>query len=241
MNKRIYLILLSIVVIFFSCKDTSGEFEEQLFTNTQINIALKDCFTAMLDSTCHALFTVDTLSEKYGYYYYDSKAYRIELPESAKQIIDTLVEYGFSGTIDTLIMHINRAAEQCGNSVKSYWEPVIKGITFPTPFQTLHGEKDAITNYVKTYYQSEFVNTLKNSALKERFNAFNVVLTWNMLQEEYYKITEHYTTIDMLEFSAQQMAIGFFKKMAIEEAAIRTNPELRGVKDGWLYKVFATL
>ncbi|MCL2246026.1 MAG: DUF4197 domain-containing protein [Lentimicrobiaceae bacterium] len=242
MEKRIYLLLLSIVVIFFSCKDDSGNFEEQLFTNTEITRALSKCIEVASDSTLNALCVVDTLFEKHGYYYYDSKAYRIELPTAARQMVDTLTKYGFEEALDTLIFNINRAAEQCGNKIKSdFLNLLIKNISFPNPHQTLHGGNTAITDYVKTTKLNEFISLLNTTLLLPQFNTLNVLQKWNMFQEEYYKITDRYTSIDILSSSSQQVANGFFKKMALQEEAIRKNPDLRGAETDILYKVFKTL
>jgi len=243
MKKRISLILLSVIVIFFSCRDDSRQFEEQLFTNMQITNALRECMTLSIDSTRCTLCVVDTISEEYGYYWYDLQTYRIELPASAQQIIDTLTEHGFEieNTIDSLVKNINRAAEQCEKMVQSYWEPIIKNISFPNPNQTLHGGNNAITNEVKLQYQTDFINTFKTYTLNEQFNALGVTASWNNLQEEYYKITGTYIPIDILDSSVQEMVGGFFKLMALWEEKVRTDPELRGKKDGWLYLVFDTL
>jgi hypothetical protein len=242
MKKRIYLVLLSVIVIFFSCKDDSGRFEEQMFTNEQITFALKDCIKLTSDSTLNALCIVDTIDSKLGYSYLDLQVYRIELPTAAKQITDTLTAYGFGGALDTLVMNINRAAEQCGNKIKSeFLTPLIKNITFPNPNQMLHGGESAITDYVKKTNQTEFIALLKSSVLLEQFNALEITATWNLLQEEYYKITEKYAPVNILDAAAQQMTDGFFKKMALWEAAVRNDPKYRGKESEWLYKVFATL
>jgi hypothetical protein len=241
MKKTIYLILFAVTLLFISCKDDSGKFEEQIFTNDQITFALRECIKVTSDSTLKVLCIVDTLYGIDGYSYHDSKAYRIELPAAA-QFIDTLTKYGFGNAIDTLIMNINKAAEQCGNKIKAdFLEPIIKDITFPNPNQILHGDNTAITDYVKATRQTELIALLKTSVLLEQFNTLKVLSSWNMLQEEYYKITETYISIDILDFSVQQMVTGFFKKMASVEVAVRKNPELRGDAKGWLYLVFKTV
>jgi len=242
MKKRIYLILLSVIVIFFSCKDDSGQFEKQLFTNEQINIALKDCLQLTSDTTLNTLCIVDTVNKKLGYSYYESEAYRIDFPAAAKPLIDTLTAYGFGDAMDTLIININYAAEKCGNKIKSeFLQPLIKKITFQNPYQILHGENSAITNYVKKNNQTEFIALLKNSILLEQFNTLKIISTWNTLQEEYYNITGKYSAIDILDSSTQQMVDGFFKLMGVWEEAVRNDPKLRGKETEWFYRVFATL
>ena len=243
MKKRIYLILLSIVAIFFSCKDDSGQFEEQMFTSAQITAALQECIRITSDSTLNALCISDTLYKKRGYYYFDSdSSYRINLPAAAKQVLDTLDKYGFADADSILTLNINRAAEQCGNKIKSdFLTPLAKDITFPNPNQILRGAGTPLTDYVKQTRQNEFLTLLRTSVLLEQFNALEIISSWNMLQEEYYKITEQYVSIDILSPTSEKMVEGFFKKMAIEEDAVRKNLDRRGPETGWLFRVFAIL
>ena len=242
MKKCIYLLMLSIAVVSFSCRDDSGDFEEQIFTNEQITFALKECITITSDTTLNVLCIVDTLNENQGYYYYKSETYRIKLPTVAKQVIDTLTAHGFGETIDSLTFNINKAAEQCGNRIKAdFVEPMKKSILFSNPNQTLHGGNTAITDYVLATKQTEFVHLLKTSILIGQFNELKVTVLWNMLQDEYFKITETHPSIDILDSSAQQMVDGFFKEMALWEEKVRKNPELYGDEKGWLFKVFKTL
>ena len=238
MKQRIYLILLSIAVIFFSCRDNSGDFEEQIFTNDQINLALRDCIKVTSDTTIQVLCMVDT---PYGYYYYDAESYRIEPPAAAKPIIDTLTAHDFTDVIDSLIFNINKGAEQCGNAITQFWEPIVKDFIFPNPKQTLHGGNTAITDYVKATQQTDLINLMKNYTLKEKLTDLEVFTTWNMLLEEYYKITGVFLNIDLLDSSAQQMVDGFFKEMALWEEKVRKDSKLRGDEKEWLFKVFATL
>jgi hypothetical protein len=236
--------MLSIAVVFFSCRDDSGDFEEQIFTNDQITLALRDCIKVTSDTTINVLCIVDTLEKNIGYYYYSDSIYRIELSAAAKQVIDTLRAYEFENIdeiIDSLTFNINRGAEQCGKAITDFWEPIIKNFSFPNPNKTLHGNSTAITDYVKATQQSELINLMKNYTLKENLTKLGVFTTWTMLLEEYYEITGSLLTIDILDYSVQQMVNGFFKEMALWEEKVRENPELRGKEDGWLYKVFATL
>jgi hypothetical protein len=244
MKKRIYLLLLSVFVLFSSCRDKSNEFIEQLFTNEQISIALRQCITVAGDSTLNALCIVDSLQRVRGFNYYESGAYKIELPVAAAAMIDTLIQYNITDKeeMDVFIFKINNAAERCGNHIKiKFLNPVSSLITFPNPNAVLQGGNTAITNFVKSTRQSEFVSLLVFDILKEQFNADSIITTWNFLQEEYYKKTEIYSSIDILNDASQQLVTQFFKKMASVEDAIRKNPALRGNKEELLFKVFATL
>ena len=240
MKKHIYLSLLAIIVIFFSCKDNS-EFEEQLFTNDEITLALRNCINLTIDTTLNVLCVVDSVNGTHGFYYFDNGTYRIELPAAAKNVVDTLEKYDYKYDILVLIADMNKAAALCGNSIKQFWNPVVKEMFFPNPNFVLRGEKNAITNFVKETKQHEFLSALASSILREQFNDLNIITRWNALQEIYYDITEDYASIDILTPAAQQMSNGFFRKMTLAEEAIRTYPELRGPANGLLYLVFATL
>jgi len=242
MKKRIYLILLSVTVIFFSCKDKKDGFTQQLFTQAEIVAALKQCLETAAFRTCEELCIVDTMNHTKGFTYCDSKSYSLDLPAAAKIVIDTLKTHsGFYNNLDSLLIaDLNRAAERCNTLMRDFWTPTSKSIIFSNPNATLKGGSSAITNFVKQNYQYEFVNLLANSILKEEFNKsdLDLINRWNILQQEYNTITGTYSSIDLLAPAAQQMADGFFKKMALEEATIRKNPDLRGNPSGLFYRVF---
>jgi hypothetical protein len=248
MKKRIYLLLLSVSIIFFSCKDNSGEFVEQLFTDNEISIALSQCIDSAAFYTCNALCVTDTLGEDLGYYYFDSKSYRLELPAAAKIVVDTLIKYGSEAHIDSLkiqtdslVFLMNYAAEQCGNALTGqFWKPLSSSIVFSKPNAILHGDNNAITGFVKQTKQTEFISILVTSILLKQFNALNINNKWNELQKKYTEITGVYSSIDILTPTAQQMVTGFLKKMAIEEEMIRKNPDLWGSPKGIFYRVFET-
>jgi len=240
MEKRIYLLLLSVVFIFSACRDKSDEFVEQLFTDSQITTALNQCADSAVMKTCNALCIVDTTGEeKFGYYYFDSKSYRIDI---VNHIVDTLVAYGYQDQVDSLIFMLNRAAEQCGDKIAQFWASTIKNTTYPKPNLVLHGGNNAITEYLKTTKRSDFVATLV-AYLPVQFTALNVDSTWSQLQYQYFEITGNYSPapFGIITPTVEQMVTGFFKKMAIEEAAIRTTPALQGNPNGLLYRVFSTL
>jgi len=240
MKKRIYLILLSLTVIFFSCQEEKSKFEEQLFTIAEMKTAIRQCITAASDSTLNALCVVDTLTHKHGYYYYSDSTYRIALP---KQMKDTLKKHGFEEDINSLIVDMNRAAEQCGNSIKrAFLTPLDTMLTFSNPYALIHNTNSAaITAYVKENKQMNFFTVLSSSILLEQFKNLNVHAKWNRLQEAYRDITGEQHTIDIVNYAALQMMNGFFKEMGLAEKAIRENSSLRGNKNSMLYRVFATL
>ncbi|MCL2290148.1 MAG: DUF4197 domain-containing protein [Bacteroidetes bacterium] len=241
MKKCTYLLLLAVTVFFCSCEDKPDDYVTQLFTNNQISGALAQCADSTMVRARNVLFVQDTVHQKFGYYYYDGEAYRILPPPEAKNMMDTLEKYGHKERIAALILDMNRAAEKCGDRVAQFWNPIIRQITFSNPNLILHGGDNAITNYIRQTHQNDFISTLVSSTLVEQFNALNVISRWNELQIIYFETTGIHPSVNILTSAAQQVADGLFKRMALEEKAIREDPELRGPKTGWLYRVFETL
>ena len=236
MKKRIYLLLLSVTVFFFSCKDKKNDYTEQLFTNNEISFALRSC----IDST--ASYAIEMLyHDSLGYAHSKSdSSFLLTLPSEAQKVVDTL--RGFETQVKLLIDSLHIAAGKCGKDLKrSFWKPTIDSIKFLAPNAVLRGGENAITNYVKQNYQTQFVAALVNNLLKEQFKELNINTKWNELQDEYRKITGTYSSVDILTPTAQQMVDGFFRKMAEKEAEIRKDPTKRGSPNGLFYKVFATL
>ena len=243
MKKSFYILLLSVSVILFSCRDDSGKFEEQLFTISQMSTAIRQCITISSDSTMNTLCIVDSINQKYGYYYFDENSYRITLPAAAQQVVDTLTEYGFGETIEKLISDINVAAEQCGYNIKrDFFTPFVESTTFSHPYDLIYNDSySAITDYVQSIKQMDFITILSTSILNDQFDDLNINTRWELLLKEYNNITDKYVSIELLPDVSKKMVNGFFTVMSTVEEEIRKNPELRGEKSSMLYLVFATL
>ena len=247
MKKSFYILLLSVSVILFSCRDDSGKFEEQLFTIAQMSTAIRQCITISSDSTMNTLCIADSINQKYGYYYFGDSSYRITLPAAAQQMVDTLTEYGFGETIEKLISDINLAAEQCGNSIKrDFFTPLVESTTFSHPYDLIYNDSySAITDYVKSIKQMDFITVL-SSILNDqfddlKFDDLSIHNRWEQLLKEYANITDKYVSIELLSDVSKKMVNGFFTVMGAVEEEIRKKPELRGEKSSMLYLVFATL
>jgi len=238
MKKCTSLLLLAVSLFFCSCEDKSGDFVKQLFTDNEISVAITQCIDSTMVRTLNVLCIT---GDKLGFYYYTDSAYRIQLPPETNSMVDSLKIYGYEADIDTLILDMNRAAEQCGDNIKRFWNPIVSAITFPNPNLLLRSGNSAITDFVKATRQTEFADALSSYILIEQFNARNVIARWDQLQKIYFEETGEYSSKSILTPVVQQMTNGFFRKMALEEEALRKNPALRGPSTGLLYKVFENL
>jgi len=248
MKKCTSLLLLAVTLFFCSCEDKSGDFVKQLFTDSEISGAITQCIDSTIDRTLNVLCIVDTIQQKRGFSYYDEESYRISLPPEANNVVDTLKKYSdeadieaLTADIEALILDMNRAAEQCGNSIKQFWNPIVSAMAFPNPNLLLRSGNSAITDFVKATRQTEFADALSSYILIEQFNTLNVIARWDDLQKRYFEETGEYASISILIPAVRQMTNGFFRKMAEEEEALRKDPALRGSPTGLLYKVFGNL
>jgi len=237
MKKCTSLLLLAVTLFFCSCEDNSN-YVKQLFTDTQISGAITQCIDSTIVRTLNVLCIT---GDEFGFYYYADSAYRIQLPPETNSMVDSLKIYGYEADIDTLILDMNRAAEQCGDNIKRFWNPIVSAFTFPNPNLLIRGGNSAITEFVKTTRQTDFANALSSSILIEQFNTLNVIARWDDLQKRYFEETGEYSSISILIPAVQQLSDGFFRKMALEEEALRKEPALRGPTTGLLYKVFENL
>ena len=105
----ITLIALFAAVTFFSCKDESGVYAEQLYANGQKENAILACLDACADTALAHLCVTD------GFYSYNDEAYRIDYAPLQNSLFDTLQNHGYGDLVDTLtgVFHLSAAeAEQ---------------------------------------------------------------------------------------------------------------------------------
>lgn len=237
--KKIKLILFSLVaVLFVACTDDTNQYSNQLFTDSELNRAFRQCLTQSADSANSHLCIPN--SEEMGYYNYSEGVYKIGLPTNALFIADTLEVHGLGYLVDTLIRKTNYSAELCGNGLKIYFTELLSTITFPDPYRLLNGNSTAITTYFELINYQSFVSR-SQTLLTVNFAAQGVNDDWQNILNIYFMLTGQVVSVDYLNNAAQTMTNGFIKEMKIEEALIRKDATRRGANSSKLYEVFATI
>lgn len=237
--KKIKLILFSFVAILFvACTDDTNQYSNQLFTDSELNRAFRQCLTQSADSASAHLCIPN--AEEMGYYNYSEGEYKIGLPANALFIADTLEIHGLGYLVDTLIRKTNYAAELCGNSIKIYFTETMSSITFQDPYRLLNGDSMAITNYFEKNYFENFKNRTQ-TLLSVNFATHGVNDDWQNILNIYFMLTGQVVSADFLGNASQIMSKGFIKEMKIEEALIRNDVSRRGATTSKLYEVFATI
>ena len=138
------MILLAAVSLF-SCKDESGDYVEQLYTNSQKEKAIKDCLKASADSALNHLCMPN------GFYTYNEGMYRIDYAPLRNSLFDTLGRHGYGDLSDSLIRYTNRLAESCKAQLAPSFTTAIDTLEIFDYDALINGEIDAITRYFETY------------------------------------------------------------------------------------------
>ena len=141
--KKLKIVCLAMfaAVMFFSCKDTTGDYVEQLYSNTQKEQAIKACLQASADSASAHLFVNN------GFYSYKDAAYRINLTPVQNTLFSVLTDNGYGYLVDSLILNVNRMAESCGGQVTPSLKAAVDSLKILNYDALIKGGDDAITRY----------------------------------------------------------------------------------------------
>ena len=163
----------------------------------------------------------DELSKKGGYF---NSAYKILLPEEARQITDKLkVIPGFTQLENTILEKINAGAEDAALKAKPIFLNAIKQMTFSDALNILMGDKNAATAFLKraTYEQlyKEF-----NPAIVESLDKFGARKLWSDATGKYNSLPFVKKTNPSLDDYVTTEALkGLFSMVEIKERSIRAN------------------
>ena len=217
--KKLSIILgmfLFATVAFFSCKDESGEFVEQLYTNSQKEKAIKSCLKASADSALNPLCAPD------GFYNYNDGMYRINYTPLQNSLFDTLNRHGYGDLSDSLILYTNRLAESCKAQLAPSFTTAIDTLEIFDYDALIKGESGVITKYFETY-QYRFLKSAFQTPVSIRMNLYKVTPTWNDMLQKYAQYTSEPLNFDIQNYVVEKMLDGLLQEMRVEEELIRTD------------------
>ena len=216
--KKLYffcMILLSLMMV--SCKDDSGEFIEQYYTDAQLTSALRTCLTTAKDTALSILCVTDGL--------YGSDTYRIILPDNAdfRTLANALADQNKSDLADTLSLQLNRACEQSGNALSASFNSTISSLTFPDPASLVYSTStDAATAYFRTNCGASMQSSA-TAILAEQMQTAGASSTWSEMQTIYYNATSTHFNYDITSYAATNLLSSIYTEMSKEEKLIRTD------------------
>lgn len=209
------MILLAAVSLF-SCKDESGDYVEQLYTNSQKEKAIKDCLKASADSALNHLCVPN------GFYNYNEGVYRIDYAPLRNSLFDTLGRHGYGDLSDSLIRYTNRLAESCKAQLAPSFTSAIDTLEIFDYDALINGEIDAITKYFETY-KYRFLKSAFQTPVSIRMGIYNVTPVWNEMLQKYSQYTTEPLNFDIQNYVVEKMLDGLLQEMRVEEELIRTD------------------
>lgn len=218
MKKFIILLemILFATIVLCSCKDESGLYVEQLYTNSQKEKAIKDCLKASADTALNHLCATD------GFFNYAGGVYRIDYAPLQNSLFDTLSRNGYGNLVDSLILFSNRLAESCKSQLAPSFSSAIDTLVIFDCDALINGETDAITHYFETYKYADLKSAFQ-TPVSIRMNLFNVTPTWNEMIRIYAQSTPTPLNFDIQNYIVEKMLEGLFQEMRLEEILIRTD------------------
>ena len=232
MFNKLSITLLTLSLSFTAC-DTLQQVAQAglpaILSNEDIGNGLKSALELGIGKGA------DVLSQKGGYF---SSAYKILLPEEARQITDKLKMIpGFNKVEDVVLEKINAGAESAAAKAKPIFVNAIKNMSFNDALGILMGDKNAATDFLKraTYDQlyREFSPVIVSS-----LDEYGARKYWGDAVGTYNKIpfiTKANPSLD--EYVTKQALNGLFSMVESKERDIRGNTNER-ITD-LLKKVFA--
>jgi len=204
------------VVIMFSCKDESGTYVEQLYTNAEKDAAIRECLRTSADSAVKHLCVPD------GFYNYNDAAYRIDFDLLQSSLFDTLENHGYGYLSDTLILRANRLAESCGGQILPTLKTAIDSLIITDYDALVYGSSDAITRYF-TLLGYSFLKTSFQTPVNIRLNLYGVNEVWNEMIQRYTQYTPTPLNFDLPNYIVEEMLDDILVEMSVEEGLIRTD------------------
>lgn len=227
--------LLTLLFLLSSC--TSQQIQSTLNTLMNTPLTTEEIGQGLKEALSKGARTgANALAQNGGYF--NDMAYRILLPEEARQVTDRLrIIPGFTNLEDEIIRKINQGAEDAAKEAAPIFLDAIKRMTIQDAMGILKGDKDAATQYLLRTTRSQLYAKF-NPVIINSLDKFNARKIWSDATTKYNSIPlVQDVDTDLAGYVTNKALDGLFKKVAIEELNIRENLSAR--TSDLLKKVFA--
>ena len=227
---RTFLLILPLML--FGCSDKALQETDYVpLTEAEVTQALKDVLSRGI------VRSVASASRSDGYF--ANPQLKIELPEDAAKLANTLRKLGFGADIDRSVLQLNRAAEQAAGRAKPVFIKAITSMSIDNAFDLLNGAQDAATRY------------LIDESGDELYEQFRPIISEALAETSaaryYADIVNHYNALPLVydvdpqldDYLTEQALDGLFVLMAQEEATVRTLASSRSTR--LMRRVFGSL
>lgn len=228
---RAFLFLLPLLML----PGCSGKIPQETgyapLTEAEVTQALKDSLSRGIVRSAASAGRIDG--------YYANPQLKIELPEDADNLKNTLRKLGFGVEIDRSVLQLNRAAERAAGRAKPVFIKAITSMNIDDAFDLLNGAQDAATRY------------LIDGSRDELYEQFRPIVSEALIETSaahyYADIVKRYNALPLVfdvdpeldDYVTEQALDGLFLLMAEEEAIIRSLPASRSTR--LMRRVFGSL
>jgi hypothetical protein len=219
MIKKIFLFAAISTLLTLTACDTLSSVASTVLTNVLSNEDIGNGLKAALNLGIGK--GSDELSKKGGYF---NSAYKILLPEEARQITDKLkVIPGFTQLENNILEKINSGAEDAALKAKPIFLNAIKQMTFSDALNILMGDKNAATAYLKKATYDQLYREF-NPAIVESLDKFGARKLWSDATGKYNSLPFVKKTNPSLDDYVTTEALkGLFSMVELKERSIRAN------------------
>jgi hypothetical protein len=161
--------------------------------------------------------------------YNGDPAIRIPLPDALQKIEGPLRAVGASGMLDDLRLKMNRAAEQAAPKALNIFVDAATRMTFDDARTILTGPQDSATQYFRRTTSDSLTKSFR-PIVDTALSGVGAVVALNAVQTRARAIPfvgQSIGNFNLTDFTVGKALDGLFHYLAVEEAAIRTNPVAR--------------
>ena len=228
---RVFRLILPLLMLFGCSGKVPQETGFAPLSEAEVTQALKDALSRSIVLSAASAGRTDA--------YFANPQLKIELPEDADKLQNTLRKLGFGAEIERSVLQLNRAAERAAARAKPVFIKAITALSIDDPFDLLNGEPDAATRCLIDESRDE---------LHEQFRPIvSEALVETSAAHYYADIVKRYNALplvfdvdpDLEDYATEQALDGLFLLMAQEEARIRTLASSRSTR--LMRRVFGSL
>jgi hypothetical protein len=220
MKKLLMVFLLALP--FFACTTLQQVAGSLPSTNglseTQIIQGLKEALSIGTQNGTARLSAVDG--------FFADAAVKILMPPEAKDVENTLRQFGLGSLVDQAILSLNRAAEDAAKSATPIFTNAIKQMTISDALGILEGGDFAATNYFKGKTTSALTAAF-SPVVASSLNKVDATKYWSDIFSTYDKFAAKKVPTDLSAYVTQKAIDGIFYEIGLEEQKIRKDPAAR--------------
>jgi hypothetical protein len=186
-----------------------------VLSNTDIGRGLKEALTIGVNKATQKLSAVDG--------FYKDPLVKISMPPEAELVSTNLNKIGLAYLVDSVVVSMNRAAENACVQVAPVFLGAIKQISFQEAMSILKGSENAATEYLKTK-ASDSIKIIIEPIIENSLKQTKTVELWNTVFKAYNKIPfVQKVNPNLSQYVTEKTLQAVFSKIALEEKTIRTN------------------